>query len=92
MAVIGTTAAVTAAGTKIGLDIASVVSKNFKIEEAIKNSPHAEPQVDRIPSPDIILSPLEKTSSVAITRSIDIFNSLRYYYFNIINKYIIFNI
>ena len=64
MAVIGTTAAVTAAGTKIGLDIASAVSKNFKIEEAIKISPHAEPQVDRIPSPDIILSPLEKTSSL----------------------------
>jgi hypothetical protein len=64
LAVIGATAAVTAAGTKVGLDVASAISKNIGIEEAIKNSPHAEPLVGRVPSPDLdfILSPLEKTS------------------------------
>ncbi len=64
LAAIGATAVVTAAGTKVGLNAASAISKNIGIEEAIKNSPHAHPQFDRVPSPDIdiILSPLEKTS------------------------------
>jgi len=63
LAVVGTTAFVTAAGTKIGLDIGGAVSKNLNIEESIKNSPHADPQIDRIPSPDIFIhSPLEETS------------------------------
>ena len=67
LAVIGTTAAATAAGTKIGLDLGGVVSKNINIEEAIKNSPHAEPKTDRIPSPSaepdfFIASPADITS------------------------------
>jgi hypothetical protein len=63
LAVIGSSAVVTAGGTKIGLDVGGAISKNMNIEEAIKNSPHADPQVDRIPSPDIFIhSPLEETS------------------------------
>jgi hypothetical protein len=49
LAAIGATAVVTAAGTKVGLDAASAISKNIGIEEAIKISPHADPQVGRIP-------------------------------------------
>lgn len=63
LAVIGSSAVVTAGGTKIGLDVGGAISKNMNIEEAIKNSPHADPQIDRIPSPDIFIhSPLEETS------------------------------
>jgi len=64
LATIGATAVVTAAGTIVGLDAASAISKNIGLEEAIKNSPYAHPQIDRVPSPDIdiILSPLDKTS------------------------------
>jgi uncharacterized membrane protein len=59
--VIGSTAAVTAAGTRIGLGLGSVISKNININNAIKNTKHADPQPDRVPSPDpdMILSPLE---------------------------------
>jgi hypothetical protein len=39
LAVIGSIATITAAGTKFGLDVGGVVSKNMNIEEAIKNSP-----------------------------------------------------
>jgi hypothetical protein len=67
LAAIGATAVVTAAGTKVGLEAASAISKNIGIEEAIKISPPtyvADPQVGRVPSPDLdfILSPLDKTS------------------------------
>ena len=48
LAAIGATAAVTAAGTKVGLDAASAISKNFGIEETIKNSPDTDPQVVRV--------------------------------------------
>jgi hypothetical protein len=59
--VVGSTAAATAAGTKIGLDVGTAISKNIGIDEMITKSPHADPQHDRIPSPDpnIINSPLE---------------------------------
>jgi hypothetical protein len=67
LAAIGTTAAVTAAGTKIGLEFGGLVSKNNYIETAIKNSPHADPDIDRIPSPSaepsfFIQSPADITS------------------------------
>jgi hypothetical protein len=51
LALIGSTAAVTATGTKVGLEFGTAVSKNLNLEEAIKNSPHADPDVTRIPSP-----------------------------------------
>ena len=54
LAVVNTTAIVTAAGTSFGLDIGGAISKNMNIEEAIKNSPYADTQIDRIPSPDIL--------------------------------------
>jgi hypothetical protein len=67
LAVVGTTAAITAAGARIGLDIGGVVSKNMNIEKAIKNSPHADPNIDRIPTPPaepdfFIQSPADITS------------------------------
>ena len=51
----------TAATTKIGMEIGSAIVQHSDITEMIKNSPHADPQHDRIPSPDssIINSPLE---------------------------------
>ena len=54
----------TAAVTKVGLDPlreGTAISKNIDIDKAVKSSPHAEPQPDRIPSPDsnFIPSPLE---------------------------------
>src|ERR1700727_1990191 len=59
--VVGGTASVTAAGTKLGLEVAETLSKNINIKESIKNSPHGDTQLDRIPSPDsdFINSPLE---------------------------------
>lgn len=50
-----------AAGTKVGVAVGESVAKNIQMAKAIKNSQHADPQLDRIPSPDpnIINSPLE---------------------------------
>jgi LAGLIDADG endonuclease len=60
-AIVGGTAAVTAAGTLIGLEAGKAISKNINISEAIKNSRHGDPNIERVPSPDIniINSPLE---------------------------------
>ena len=59
--VTGAVAGVTAAGTKVGIGIGDTLIKHININEAIKNSQHADPHIDRIPSPDpnIINSPLE---------------------------------
>lgn len=58
--VVGATSFVTAGATKVGLEIGTSISKNLDITESIKNSKHADPNIDRIPSPDIeINSPLE---------------------------------
>ena len=58
---VGATTAVTAAATKAGMEIGSEIVRNTDLTELIKNSPHADPQHDRIPSPDsnFINSPLE---------------------------------
>jgi hypothetical protein len=62
MLTIGATAAASAIGTKIGLGVGNTLTKNMGIENAIKNSPHVDPNPDRIPSPDMnfIHSPLER--------------------------------
>jgi hypothetical protein len=67
LAIIGSTAAVTATGTKIGLAVGTEISNNLNIGEAIKNSPHADPDITRIPSPSsevdfFISSPADITS------------------------------
>jgi len=61
---VAATALVTAASTKVGLNIGSAISKNTDLSAIIKNSPHANP--DRMatpPSPDpfIINSTLESS-------------------------------
>lgn len=64
--VLGSTAATTAVGTKIGFNLGTAISKNVDINTMIKNSAHANPQPDRIPSPDpnIIPSPLETNNEM----------------------------
>jgi LAGLIDADG endonuclease len=60
-AIIGGTAAVTAAGTVLGIETGKAISKNLNISEAIKKSRYGDPNIERVPSPDtnIINSPLE---------------------------------
>jgi hypothetical protein len=62
MLTIGTIGAVSAIGTKIGLGVGNSITKNMDIKNIIKNSPHADLNPDRIPSPDMnfINSPLER--------------------------------
>ena len=48
---VGGSAAVGALGTKIGLDAGAAISKNLILTDSLKNSPHANPNVDHIPSP-----------------------------------------
>ena len=59
---VGTTTAVSAIGVKVGLWVGKAITNNMGIEKDIKYSPHAEPNPDRIPSPDMsfINSPLER--------------------------------
>jgi hypothetical protein len=45
------TAGLTAFTTKVGIDVASHLSKNINLNETIKNSKHANTNVDNIPSP-----------------------------------------
>jgi hypothetical protein len=52
----GATTAVSAGGAKVGLDVGGSISKNLDLTSAIKNSPHSNPQIDRIPSPDVFHS------------------------------------
>jgi len=65
-ALVGASTLGSAATTKVGLDLGAAVSKNLNIKEAIKNSPHADVNIDRIPSPDIdfINSVLEASEQV----------------------------
>lgn len=58
---IGGASAITAAGTVLGIDVGKSISKNLDLSESIKNSPHGDPDITRIPSPesDLINSPLE---------------------------------
>jgi hypothetical protein len=63
LAVVGATAFVGAVGTQAGLSAATALMKNVDISSAIKNSPHSNPDINRVPSPsqDVYpLSPLEK--------------------------------
>lgn len=61
LAFTGAMAFSTAAGTKIGLDMASSLSKGLNLANAIKSSNHANPDINRVPSPDpfFVNSPLE---------------------------------
>jgi len=65
-AIVGGTAAVTAAGTIVGIESGKAISKNMSISEAIKNSRHGDPNIERVPSPDIniINSPLEEIENI----------------------------
>lgn len=61
---VAATALVTAASTKVGLDIGNAISKNTDFSGVIKNSPHANPDIMATPpSPDslIINSTLESS-------------------------------
>ena len=66
LVVVGTTAFVGAAATQAGLNLGMAKVKNIDIKSVIKDSPHTDPNVNRIPSPgpDVWLclpnSPLEK--------------------------------
>jgi hypothetical protein len=63
--VVGGVAAMTAAGTKIGTEVATAIGKNINLDNVIKNSPHSEPNPERVPSPDptfSINSPIEMSS------------------------------
>lgn len=51
--VIGGTAGITAAATQIGLGVGSSVFKNSEDILSIANSKHSDPDINRIPSPDI---------------------------------------
>ena len=51
-ALVGGTTLITAASAKFGLDIGSAISKNSNLEGLIKNSEHANPAPNSIPSPD----------------------------------------
>jgi hypothetical protein len=53
---VASTTILTAAGTKIGAELGSIVSKNMDLNKIIKNSPHSDPQPDRIPSPDSFIA------------------------------------
>ena len=50
-AMIGMTCAVTALGTKIGMEGGAAIAKNINIKDSIKKSPHSDPDVEKIPSP-----------------------------------------
>jgi hypothetical protein len=72
IAIASGTAAAVAAGTKAGLDAGKAFSENFNYSSAIKNLPHSNPQIDRIPSPDMdmirsVLEPSEIRSSFTDT-------------------------
>jgi len=58
---LGGSAVVSAAGTKLGLSLGTTAALNTDLKSMIKNSIHANPQPERIPSPDpfMIPSPLE---------------------------------
>nr|YP_009710759.1 hypothetical protein [Amanita thiersii]QFZ98708.1 hypothetical protein [Amanita thiersii] len=62
---IGTAAVISAAGAKVGLEIGTEIIKNVGVSEMVKNSEHANPNTERIPSPDpnMINSPLENDLS-----------------------------
>jgi cytochrome c oxidase subunit 2 len=63
MALAGASAFVVGAGAQAGLVAGTAIAKNTDIQSMIKNSPHSDPNLDRIPSPDpifLIQSPLEK--------------------------------
>jgi hypothetical protein len=57
---VGGISAVTAAGTTLGIKTGESLANNIYID-SIKNSPHADPNINRVPSPDpfIANSPLE---------------------------------
>jgi hypothetical protein len=57
---VGGISAVTAAGTTLGIKTGESLANNISID-SIKNSPHADPNINRVPSPDpfIANSPLE---------------------------------
>lgn len=52
-AIVGGTAAITAAGTVVGIEAGKAISKNINISDALKNSRHSDPNIERIPSPDL---------------------------------------
>jgi Cytochrome C and Quinol oxidase polypeptide I len=58
---IGGIAAITAAGTSVGLQAGKSITKNVGILDLIKNSKHSDTNIERVPSPDpfIINSPVE---------------------------------
>jgi hypothetical protein len=60
-AAIGGSTLITATATKVGLELGATLTQKTELESLIKNSPHADPNPDRIPSPDpnIINSILE---------------------------------
>lgn len=74
MAAAGLGTAVGSGGSYLGVEDAKAIAKNSEISSMIKNSPHSDPNHDRIPSPDnefiksVVeeLSPLEKLLSIQI--------------------------
>lgn len=65
-AFVGASTLGSAATAKLGLDIGAAASKNLNIKESIKNSPHADVNIDSIPSPDggFINSVLEASEQI----------------------------
>jgi hypothetical protein len=62
LGLIGATAVVTSGATAFGLKAGSALAKNINVSSIIENSRHADPDINRIPSPDlenIIQNPLE---------------------------------
>jgi hypothetical protein len=71
MGLIGGTAVITAASTKVGLNIGKAISKESDIMDSIKNSEFCDSNIERIPSPDNIFinSVLEKNEQINIENS-----------------------
>ena len=61
VALVTATTVATAIGTKVGIGIGTAINQNMDIASTVKDSPHADPNPERVPSPDtnIINSPLE---------------------------------